>query len=319
MEHTVYILSCDTVERGGGVYRCAIQDNGELRQNAYYPCDRPMYAVFDRDRLLVLLRQPFSDNQESGIFTLSPDLDCPTAILTTKGKCACHLCADNDVYVANYLSGNIVKIGDKAVFHSGNGVNPVRQDMPHTHCAFFSPDKQYVLCCDLGLDTLFCYDRALNLVSTAKVSDGDGIRHAVFSRDGKYIYAVSEMVPAVYVFSFDKGALAVINRILIPCENPMADGAAIRLAEDGTCLYISSRNENAIYVYDVDTERVSLRQKADCGGDSPRDFHIIGNYLVVTNEKSNNVVVFSLKNHMIEARLGEAKYSHPLCCVKGSY
>ena len=195
----MYILSCEKPEKGGGIYRCEIND-GSLKINAYLPCDRPMYAVRAGGRLHVLLRAPFENGENSGYFSCSEDLSDKTGVRDTLGKVACHLCViENDVYIANYISGNIVKNCEKAVSHAGRGVNAQRQEAPHTHCVIPSPCGKYILCTDLGTDTLYIYDRELNRKGTASVPPGYGIRHIVFSKDGKYIYAINELVPSVSV------------------------------------------------------------------------------------------------------------------------
>ncbi len=310
----IYILSCDTPENDGGIYRYVLTNSG-LQQAGYFPCDRPMYAVKEKNRLVVLLRQPYSDNN-GGCFSIDLALKKATDIQSTQGIVPCHLCVEGeDCYTVNYLSGNIVKIADKVVTHSGSGRNPVRQDMPHPHQTIFSSDKKHVLCCDLGLDTLFCYDRELNLVSSVKIEDGYGIRHAVFSKDGKYIYAISEMVPALHVFSFEGGRVAFIKKYDIDCAQEKADGAAIRLSVDGKKLYISLRVENMICVFGVQGGKLQCLQKVACGGDSPRDFNLTKNHLIVTNEKTDNIVVYSLRKGLIDKKLKEIKVLKPLCCV----
>lgn len=311
-----YLLCCDTPQNGGGIGHYRFLRNGKLKKLNFYSCDRPMYAVKEDNRLYVLLRQSF-ENGESGVFSLDLDLNNPTPIASTGGRCACHLCVDEeDCYIVNYLSGNVVNIGKNMVKHQGKGINPIRQDMSHTHQVFFSLDQKYVLCCDLGLDTLFCYDRALHLVSSAKVADGYGIRHAVFSKDGKYIYALSEMVPAVHVFSFNEGKVSFLKKYDISCEKEKADGAAIRLSKDGKKLYISLRIENALVTFDVNGVALQFQQKIDCGGDSPRDFWVTDDYLIVTNEKSNNVVIYPIQNgSLVPEKVADISVVAPLCCI----
>ncbi len=310
-----YLLSCETPEKGGGVYRYELTDMG-LQKIGYFPCDRPMYAVREKDELFVLLRQPFFGGIFGGCFSIDLELQNQTDIVSTEGVVPCHLCVqDNDCYVVNYLSGNLVHIGKKVVTHQGKGANPVRQDMPHTHQAIFSPDKKYVLCCDLGLDTLFCYDRELNFVSKAKIEEGYGIRHAVFSKDGKYIYAISEMQPAIHIFSFEGGRVAFIKKYDVVCERKNADGAAIRLSDDGKKLYVSLRVENALVVCDVDGENLQFLQKVDCGGDSPRDFNFVDECLIVTNEKSDSSIVYRLKDGLIQEQILKINLPKPLCCA----
>ena len=109
----IYILSSETIENGGGIYAYGLAENGRLEKRAYFPCDRPMYAVKCEKGLCVLLRQPFEDSENSGYFYIDENLELTTEIKSTQGKCACHLCVDNeDVFVVNYLSGNIVKNGE---------------------------------------------------------------------------------------------------------------------------------------------------------------------------------------------------------------
>lgn len=98
----MYILSCEKPEKGGGIYRCEINDSS-LKINAYLPCDRPMYAVRAGGRLHVLLRAPFANGENSGYFSCSEDLSDKTDVRNTLGKVACHLCViENDVYIAKH-------------------------------------------------------------------------------------------------------------------------------------------------------------------------------------------------------------------------
>ncbi len=312
----LYILSCTEKENGGGIGCYRLSEHGRLEKEAFFPLDRPMYAVGEQNRLSVLLRSPFLDGDIGGICTVDLNLTNATAPIGTDGIVPCHLCVDGkDAYIVNYLSGNLVRIGKKTVTHKGHGIDVLRQEMPHTHCAIFSPDKRYVLCCDLGLDTLFCYDRDLALISHARIADGYGIRHAIFSHDGRYIYALSEMKPAIHVFSYGNGEIKLITRYDIPCEKAHADGAAIRLSADGKYLYASLRVENAIAVFSLDGIRLTLLQKIDCGGNSPRDFGLTKSHLIVTNERSDNVVVFALQDGRITQKTDEISTPSPLCCV----
>ena len=98
----IYMLSCETIENGGGIYAYELAQNGFLEQRLYFPCDRPMYAVKCKRGLCVLLRQPFENNENSGYFYIDERLQNPTKIKSTQGKCACHLYVDDeDVYIVN--------------------------------------------------------------------------------------------------------------------------------------------------------------------------------------------------------------------------
>ncbi len=314
-----FVLSCAAIDAGGGVYRYQRTENGEMREIGYFPCDKPMYAVKMENKLCVLLRAPFG-NDESGYFQIACDLTehSATEIKGTCGVCACHLAVEvEDSYIVNYLSGNIVKNCQTERRHEGQGEHAKRQDAPHPHFVGLSPDKKHVLCCDLGLDTLFVYDRDLEPVAEAKVPAGYGIRHFVFSKNGKYIYAINELVPSISLFAYDNGNLQYIKTVEIFVEDKASTAAAIRLSADGKYLYCSVRGENMICVFAVDKDGLTLKQRRSCEGRGPRDIYLFADkYLVSCNENSDNAVIFSLENALVGKKIGEINgCKSVLCCL----
>lgn len=314
----IYLLSCVKIENGGGVYAYELTKDGKAQIKGCFPCNEPMYAVKTEKGLCTLLRKPWQSSEHSGYCFIDEKLRSSTTIVDTQGVVACHLCVDeetNDVFVVNYLSGNIVKNGETVCLREGNSVHPTRQTSPHTHFVHETPDG-YLLVCDLGTDALAVCDKNLQAVSYAGVPSGYGIRHCVFSLDGKFIYAVNELIPSVSVFAYEKGKATLLQTISMPCQEDKASGAAIRLSKDGKTLYVSVRVENAIFVYDVDGEKLSLRQKRGCGGNGPRDFNLCDDFLVCTNELSGNVTIFRLEEDGdIGICTDELSMSGALCCV----
>lgn len=311
----IYILSCDTIVNKGGIYAYNLTKNGSLEQAGYFPCDRPMYAVKCEKGLCVLLRQPFLSDNFSGYFYIDEGLKTATQIKSTQGVVACHLCVDNsDVFIVNYLSGNIVKNGEVITQRKGKSVHATRQTEPHTHFVDKTPDG-YLAVCDLGTDALAFYDKNLQLISETKVPNGYGIRHLTFAKDGRYIYAVNELVPSISIFSYKGGKAELTNTVKIDCKNEKANGAAIRLSKDGKYLYISLREENVICVYEINDENLTLIQTMDCGGDSPRDFNIFGDYLFCANERSNSITLFRLDNCENADEKEVVMLKNPLCIL----
>lgn len=312
----IYLLSCETIQYGGGIYAYELTKDGLLEKKKYFPCDRPMYAVRCKQGLCVLLRQPFENDKNSGYFFIDESLKPITEIKSTKGVVACHLSVDDkNVYAVNYLSGNIVKNGDIITQRVGKSINKERQNEPHTHFVDFTPDG-YLAVCDLGTDTLATYNNDLTLVSEEKVPLGYGIRHLVFSKDGKYIYAINEIVPSISVFEYSHSKAKIINTVKIDCKNEKANGAGIRLSNDGKYLYASLREENVICVYLVKDDEIKLVQKINCGGFNPRDFEVLDDKIIVCNEKSGKAVVFGVKNGLITDKLCEIDICKVLCVVK---
>ena len=311
----IYILSCETIENGGGIYGYNLIEDGKLEKRAYFSCDRPMYAVKCKKGLCVLLRQPFENGNNSGYFVVDEALQKHTDIVDTQGVVACHLAVDGkDVYTVNYLSGNLVKNGEIITQRTGKSIHPTRQTEPHTH--FVGPAFDgYLAVCDLGTDSLAFYDKNLQFISESKVPSGYGIRHLVFSKDGKYVYAVNELIPSISVFAYDNGSARLLQTRDIACKHEKANGAAIRISDSGKYLFVSLREENAIAMYALNGERIELLQRIDCGGDGPRDFNIFGEHIVCCNEKSNNVTVLRVRDGKITDAVEQLKVSAPLCVL----
>lgn len=287
----LFILSCAERYSGGGIYKFLLTEGGKLKRLAYFPCDKPMYGAIDGQNLCVLLRAPFKNSENSGYFFIDKNLKAPSGIKSTLGKCACHLSADKDVFTANYLSGSLSKNGKLLVTHTGRGINPARQEMPHPHFAGLSPDKKYLLCSDLGLDAIFIYDRNLSLLSIAKVPAGYGARHLVFDEDGSIFYAINELYPSISVFNFLNGRAEYIKTVPLPVNDKNSTAAAIRLADGGKTVYASVRGENAVYALSVNGEDLRVTDKFGSNGVSPRDFDIVDNYIVTANAETGVSVI----------------------------
>ena len=126
---------------------------------------------------------------------------------------------DKNVITANYSSGNVSVLGKnndgsigevkQVVQHVGKSINTSRQEAPHAHMVYFSPDKKYVLANDLGTDKVYVYQynpnsatEVLKLKSSFDVKPGSGPRHLIFSKDGKYVYVLQELDGTITSFSY---------------------------------------------------------------------------------------------------------------------
>lgn len=311
----LYIASCETSEKKGGIYIYDTGKDGELKEDKYFPCDRPMYFAFSGENIDVLLRAPFKGSENSGYFRSDDRFTRVGGVKDALGKCACFNTVSGDnAYLVNYLSGNVVKNCENAVAHSGKGVHPTRQEAPHTHCVYALSDGNLAVC-DLGLDTLFIYDKDLNEITKAKVPEGYGIRHIVQTKSGDTIYAVNELNPSISRFSYINGELRLAETVDMPCKDPTSTAAAIRLSDDEKFLYASVRYEDILCVFSLDNKKPVEVQRISSGGKSPRDFIVNKDYLVVTNENSDNVVVYRLIEGLIDEKVCEINLPHPLCAA----
>ena len=315
MNKTVYIASCT---KDGGIYKYNMSADGKLVKTDFTPMDCPMYMVAENNKMHIILKAPF-DNTESGFVTydISPDgiLVNPTDIFSTKGEVACHLCADKgEIYCVNYISGSVTKMGKTTVTHSGKGPNLPRQDGPHTHYAGLTPDKKYICVTDLGLDTVFVYDKNLNAVSTAKVPAGYGVRHIVFSDCGKYMFAANELVSSVSAFSYSDGKFELIDTqgILPDDFKGTSTGGAIRIHNG--LIYASNRGHESIAELSFDGSKLKLLNLYSCHGVHPRDFDFVGDYIISTNMQSNNVAVMQIKDNKT-VLTDNIEIKEPLCVL----
>ncbi len=291
------IASC---EAEGGIIKYRLGTGGELEQIGKIPMPSPMFFEVKNNVIWVVLRAPFEGISDSGVaaFDLCTGKRL-TETVSTLGDVGCHITVDGgDVYCANYIRGSVFKSPDVLRAHTGHGTDKVRQEAPHVHSVFFSPDKKYVLSCDLGLDTVFVYDRELNLISEARVPDGSGARHTVFSKDGKYVYCINEMAATVSVFAYNDGRLTYIRDVSAKPEGfaGQGKGAAIKLNRDGDRIYVTERGSESISVFGVDGEKLTLIDTVSSHGKEPRDFTLFDGekMAVCANQFSDSVSVYSV-------------------------
>ena len=124
----LYIASCT---EDGGVYRYSFDHEGNMKFQDKVSISMPMYMKIYDGKMYVLLRAPFDDDR-SGLVTFDIEntgaLINPSEIVSTMGEVACHLSvSQKGIYVANYISSTVTKMPSLNVFHSGKGVNKVRQ------------------------------------------------------------------------------------------------------------------------------------------------------------------------------------------------
>lgn len=316
MKH-IYILSC---EKTGGIYHYLFR-NGKFQFIEKTPLDRTMYAIIRDNKMYVILREIDTKTHFGGILSFdiaeNGSIINPTEIESTNGIVPCHLeVLGNNKYVVNYLSGNIVEIKEKTVTHNGKGTHPTRQEAPHTHYVCTSPDKKYILCTDLGLDTVFIYDTDLEEKFTVKVPDGSGPRHLCFSEDEIYLYCVNELSNDVSVFEWNDGKPILKGTYpALPDFKGESTAAAIRIKDK--YLYISNRGADTISRFRIIGEKLELLENTHCGGRGPRDFNIIDDYIICTNENSNDVTILKLENGLPVLTTQKINIDSPLCVIGG--
>ncbi len=313
----MYIASC---HEEGGIYHFKT-DGAELEKKQFLPLDRPMYMqVFD-GCLYAVLRDPRGDGLSRLVsFVLDGEGNLTENIeeVSTKGVVGCHLAVgEQGCFVANYLSSSVFKVPDLLVEHSGRVRQTERQDAPHPHCTVFTPDKKYICVADLGMDKVFIYDTELELKGTLEFPSGSGPRHIIFSEDGERAFVITELSNKIFSFDYSGGKFKRLDTVSTLPEGFKGENTAAAIRIKGDRLYASNRGHNSIAVYRLDGGLMTEPEWVDCGGDGPRDFNIIGDLLVCTNEKSGNVTFFRLKDGLPELADRNLSLASPLNVIFG--
>jgi 6-phosphogluconolactonase len=232
------------------------------------------------------------------------------------GQNPCYIINDDkNVITANYSSGNISVLGKKndgsigdvkqIVQHTGKSINTKRQEAPHAHMVYFSPDKKYVLANDLGTDKVYLYqynsnaaNEVLVLKNEVALKPGSGPRHLIFSKNGKYVYVLQELDGTITSFSYANGTLTKVSETTVVASDFKGDiGAAdIHISPDGKFLYATNRGTaNDISTFKISKNgKLEFVQRTSTLGKGPRNFNIdpTGNYLLVGHQYSNDIVIF---------------------------
>lgn len=218
----------------------------------------------------------------------------------------------------------------------GSGPNPKRQDKAHIHAAVFSPDYEYIFFPDLGADKIRAYqfnhqdDLPLRSIENNDYTavPGSGPRHFTFHPHHHFAYCIEELSGTITSFRYESGRLDSIQRIFSYSKlQEEYNSADIHISPDGLFLYASNRwdNENTLSIFSInpDSGILTLIGHQSTYGDHPRNFTLdpTGNFLIVANQVTNNIVVFKrdLKTGLLTKTGKEIKVPRPSCLQMRTY
>ncbi len=277
----------------------------------------PSYLAIDKvnNRLFAVEETVFPDS-DIGASVAMLDLGTMEKSPSHKvnGEYPCHILYDNAremVYVSNYGTGSVstfttspsptqLTLADITTI-SGNSIDPERQTSAHTHYTCLDVNDYSLWAVDLGVDKIKNYSVISNKLSAnidkdITVTAGCGPRHIVFGKhehNTDYMYVACELSNEILVFNTQTKQL--LQQISTLMDKSIASScAAIKLSPDGNYLFVSNRGDDSIAHYKIlDNGLLKLIDIIPCMGKSPRDIAVCDNIILVANQHSDTITIFT--------------------------
>lgn len=309
----LHVLACDAETGAAKV----VQSVTGIQGTTYFqvsPDGRFLYSVAGERRdgkpASAAVRFPISDDGRLGAMERIAALPC---------EAPCHVSLSPDgsrMFTASYLSATVCSLktdgsGLKSYVFPDDDVGPnrLRQKKAYAHFAFTTPDGSRLGAVDLGCDRIRFFDPTTLKVDQSleiKADRGDGPRHAVWSKDGRFLFVVNELGSSVSTYAFDGKSFAKAGKwSTLPdgFDRWEADGetlatkaAAVKLTADGAVLMASNRGHDSIAFFSVyaKTGALARRSVAKLGGRFPRDFELMPGerFMVVGHKTSDEIQVY---------------------------
>jgi len=313
----LHVLECDT-ETGSAKI---VQSVKGIQGTTYFEFDREgkfLYSVIGEKRDMksvgAVVRFPL-EGARLGTMERLADLPC---------EAPCHVSLTPDgsrVAVAAYCSATAGTVGIDGkglktfVFpDDAMGPNKKRQAKAFAHQTFYLPDGRLGVV-DLGCDRIWFFDPTTmkrDATLEIKADPGDGPRHAIVSKDEKYLFILNELGSSVTSYSIVLSSAAASRVSLVrigkwsmlpadyDCWEPdgltlASKAAAIKLTADGKILMASNRGHDSIAFYAVNADgRLTLKNVAKLTGKFPRDFELMPGekFMVVGHKMSDEIQVY---------------------------
>lgn len=262
-----------------------------------------------------------------------------------KGMRGCQIAMSKDddyIFVSGYHDGKVTvlklkedgsvgKITD-GVFHKGLGSVAERNFRPHVSCSRLTPDENFLMVADLGIDQVKVYrfekeDGKLTLVDTIRSELESAPRHFVFSSDGKYFYLIHELknIIDVYSYTYKEGSrIPKVEKLQTISTtgaraSQLTAACALRLSPDEKYLFCSNAGDNSVSMYERDekTGMLTLQFCLPISGDYPKDIAIFpdGKHLASINH-GGNISMFRIdyEKKLLVMSSRSIEVNEPNCC-----
>lgn len=278
-----------TAKSSQGIYSFSFEDGRLSSSQLFCEIKNPKYLTKIDNCLITVADFDY----ESGVALINAEGDIKNKIAFEK-RTSCFITSeDDDIYTANYHTGVVTHL--KLVQDELKFINSIQiQDGAGCHQILVFHERILVPC--LFLDRVFIFDRSLKKIGSIHFNANTGPRHGVFSKDGKYLYLVSELSNELFVIETDEWNIIHQIPVLMSKEIHVRDTAAIRLSDDEKFIYVSTRTKDVISVIELEDHKPTVIQTVSCGGKHPRDFVLLGQYLLCANKNTNEVVSFKIND-----------------------
>lgn len=198
---------------------------------------------------------------------------------------------DNKLYLASFSSGvdSIYDVNSKFIItsyiHEDTSLKTGRSH--YIHCL----DKQ-VIAVENALQKVYFYKKDSLDIDYVLDFEEINVRLLSIHPSGKYAYMNTELTNEVFVLDIEDRK--VVSSIKMSDSTGFSGGNALN--KEGNILAVSVREEDQIYLFDVNNEKLMLKHVFACGA-IPRDLKIIDNYLFVTCTKDNCVEIYDLNTY----------------------
>jgi len=304
-QQALHVLECDTETGAAKV----VQSVKGIQGTTYFQFDKDgkyLYSAIGEKRDVKthgsLVRFPVNDHRLGAMERLV-ELPCETPChvsLTPDGRRVAFAAYCSATAGTAPVAGGEVK---SFVFPDDDmGTNRKRQQKAYAHNTFYTPDGRKLGVVDLGCDRIWFFDPVTmerDASLTIKFDKGDGPRHAIWSKDGRYLFVVNELGSSVSSFAFDDGrSFARVGKWTSLPKGFAGEtkAAAVKLTDDGKILMVSNRGHDSIAFYAVDAEtgKLTPRNVAGLTGKFPRDFELMPGekFMVVGHKMSNEIQVY---------------------------
>jgi len=262
-----------------------------------------------------------------------------------RGMRGCHLSIDSKdryIFVSGYHDGKatVLRLNPDGtvgpitdgVFHKGMGSAADRSFRPHINCSVLTPDEKYLCVVDLGIDQVLIYNfddlsGQIQLIDILRCELDSAPRHMIFSKDGKYMYLISEMKNTITIYSYsNSNHLPVFEKLQTVLSagskcSSLTAACAIKITSDQKHLLCSNDGDNSVGVFERNLETGLLKQLQvlPISGDYPKDVTIFPDdtHIVSVNHISGILTFFQIdyKTGLMAMCAPPQPVNEPNCCL----